>query len=255
MSQYKLFIDGASRGNPGVSGIGFVLYDGVDIVKEFSEFTGKKTNNEAEYLALIRGIEEVKSRKISDLTVFSDSQLLVKQLLGEYKLKSETLKKYFDTAKNLTKDLSIKFIWVPRKDNSVADSLANKAIDDENKINLIERSFFGKTTCFKVQLNSVLEIYFHMGLLDQKKKSWTWIKAKMSENEIGQIINLLENKEGECSFFHQFKGKKTQIWCMKSKDYFSIKIDSISKKLSIGEYIVLREFVTESLRKKFFIST
>ena len=87
----EVYIDGAARGNPGPAGIGVVIKDGPKVIEEIGAYIGKATNNVAEYLALIRGLEEVIIRGFRSASFFSDSELLVKQLNGEYKVKHENL--------------------------------------------------------------------------------------------------------------------------------------------------------------------
>ena len=105
---------------------------------------------------------------------------------------------------------------------------------------LVDKAFFGKINCLKVQVNDEKDVYFHMGLLDQKKDEWNWEKVKMSDVELGQIVHVLKKEEGKCSFFHSFNDKKTQIWCNKSATSFSIKVKETSKNLSVGEFEVFR---------------
>lgn len=116
-------------------------------------------------------------------------------------------------------------------------NLINKNKKNELKL---DKAFFGKINCLKIQMNNFNDIYFHIGLLNQKEKVWSWIKVKMSDVEIGDIVNILKQDEGKCSFFHSFDDNKTQIWCNKSKSSFSIKIKDISKNLTVGEFEVLR---------------
>jgi ribonuclease HI len=260
---FNIFTDGASKGNPGNAGIGVVIYKDNKCVEEISEFVGDKTNNEAEYTAIIKALEKLDELNGKKANIFSDSQLLVKQLKGEYKLKSSKLALLYDEVQKLLEKLDINFMWVPRDENKVADSLANKAIKKmrrENKISkreetgsvLMERSFFGKINCFKVQLNNEGEVYFHLGLLNEKNSKWDWKKVKMSDIELGEIINILKKDEANTSFYHKFNDSKTQIWCKKSLKFFSIKIDSYSKNLSVGEFEVLKIIIEECVRRKNF---
>jgi len=257
---YSIFTDGASRGNPGDGGIGIVIYDNKEIIEKYSEFIGKKTNNEAEYLAMIKGLELLIKNKITKANFFADSEFLVKQMIGKYKVKSPKIIPLYEQAQKLLKQVEVKFMWVPREDNKIADELANKSIDDsknkkinlsknfENKINNLEllnnlkldKAFFGKINCLKIQMNQFDEVYFHMGLLNQKLKKWNWIKVKFSDSELGDIIHVLKKDEAKISFFHSFDNNKTQIWCNKSKEFFTIKIKDVSKKMTIGEYELFR---------------
>lgn len=127
----EIFVDGASRGNPGPSGIGIVFYDKEkNIVKKLFKFIGNATNNVAEYTALIYGIQEALIDRYSEMTIKSDSELMTRQLRGEYRVKNENLKPYYDQFLHLSRGFEkIKVVSIGRKDNSVADKLANKAID------------------------------------------------------------------------------------------------------------------------------
>ena len=127
----NIFIDGASRGNPGPSGIGIVFCDDQDkVVKKLFKFIGNATNNVAEYSALIYAMQEALIDKYDDVKVKSDSELLTKQLTGEYKVKNDNLRPYYDMFQHIAKGFNkIEVISIAREGNSAADKLANKAID------------------------------------------------------------------------------------------------------------------------------
>lgn len=255
----NVFTDGASRGNPGHAGAGFVIYEDGNLKEEYFEYLGKKTNNEAEYLAVLRALSRLEDIGIGEVNFFCDSEFLVKQLSGKYKVKSEKIIPLYEMAINsIEKFDKVNFNWIPRKDNTLADSLANKGID-EGKQNgvlsenlILDKSFFGKINCLKIQMSKTKDVYFHMGLLDNKVNSWNWEKVKMNEIEIGELINLLRKDTGSCSFFHVFGEKKTQIWCNKSEKSLSVRIDKVSKNMSIGESEVMRVILEECVRRKMF---
>jgi ribonuclease HI len=126
-----LYCDGGSRGNPGPSGSGAVLFDeeGREIART-GEFSGTQTNNFAEYRGLILGLELALAKNISHLQVRLDSQLIVRQMNGQYKVKNAGLKPLFEKSKQLEISFSgITFIHVPRDQNKVADSIANQYMD------------------------------------------------------------------------------------------------------------------------------
>ena len=130
----KLIIntDGGARGNPGPAGIGFVIKDPNNkILVEKGQYIGEKTNNEAEYLALIEGLKEVsKMNTIEEVKVIADSELMIKQLNGEYKVKQEHLKILFNEIKKLEQSIGkIVYTHVKREFNKEADKLVNIAID------------------------------------------------------------------------------------------------------------------------------
>jgi ribonuclease HI len=124
-------IDGASRGNPGLSGIGVVISKDGQKIAEYREFVGNTTNNVAEYLALKKALKIASSLNDNDITVLSDSELIVKQRNHSYKVRSKQLKILFREVNNLEKYFkSVSYRRVPREDNHAADLLANRAIDE-----------------------------------------------------------------------------------------------------------------------------
>jgi ribonuclease HI len=130
-----MYTDGGARNNPGPAGIG-VWIETLD--KKYSKYIGEKTNNDAEYEALIFGLKQLKKdlgkkkSKDSQIHCFLDSELAVKQLNHEYKLKEERIQGYFIEIWNLMLDFkSVEFEHVLREKNKVADSLANEAMDAE----------------------------------------------------------------------------------------------------------------------------
>ena len=126
-----IFIDGASRGNPGPSGIGVVFFDdSKKAVKKLFKFIGNGTNNVAEYTALIYGVQEALIDKYENIIINSDSELLTRQLRGEYRVKNENLKPFYEQFLHLSRGFSkIDVVSIPREQNKIADNLANKAID------------------------------------------------------------------------------------------------------------------------------
>lgn len=136
MNEIIIYTDGGSRGNPGPAGIGAVIeYDGKK--KECSEFLGdKKTNNEAEYEALIFALRKTKSlvgkkqAKQAMVKCFADSELMVKQLNHQYKIQNEGIKPLFFEVWNLMLDFKkVEVVHIRREKNKEADRLANQAMD------------------------------------------------------------------------------------------------------------------------------
>ena len=127
----KVFTDGASRGNPGPASIGIVYYNEEDQrVADHKEKLGDQTNNYAEYMAVIRALEHCCGAQVSSVDFYCDSQLLVKQMLGEYKVKAPQIKELFLKAKELAREIdSVGFHHVRREFNKEADALANEALD------------------------------------------------------------------------------------------------------------------------------
>jgi len=129
---YRIYSDGASRGNPGPSGIGAVILDGHGkIVHEISQYIGETTNNVAEYSALLAALDHCVAKKWEPVEVCADSELLIRQLEGKYKVKHPNLVGLHQKALALLGNLTcLGFRHVPRELNKLADSLANEGIDN-----------------------------------------------------------------------------------------------------------------------------
>lgn len=124
----KIQTDGAAKGNPGVIGIGVVILENDEVIMKVSENVGKGTNNEAEYLAAIRGLEEALKLKAEEVVLITDSQLLMKQLNGYYGVKALNLVGYFNKVVNLSEKFkNFSVVWMPRNKNFFANALASKA--------------------------------------------------------------------------------------------------------------------------------
>jgi ribonuclease HI len=127
----KLSTDGGARGNPGPAAYGYVLEaeDGA-ILDKRGETIGLATNNVAEYRALVAGLEAALARGVTELDVVSDSELLVKQMRGEYRVKNTTLRSLHTEATRLARELgSVSYRAVRREHNELADRLVNDALD------------------------------------------------------------------------------------------------------------------------------
>jgi ribonuclease HI len=125
-----MYIDGASQGNPGEAGIGVIICEGDNVIKNMSQYIGIATNNVAEYMALIFGLQEALVQRINDLKINTDSELLCKQIKGEYKVKDATLKLFHCLAKHLLASFErVDIANIPRENNKGADKLAEKAIE------------------------------------------------------------------------------------------------------------------------------
>lgn len=128
----KLFIDGGSRGNPGPSGIGIVMQDGnEEVLWTHGEAIGEGTNNNAEYIALIRGLTGAIKAGVHEIDVFSDADLVVKQMGGQYKVKSLELRPLWQEAQGLSRQFRrFRMRHIPRAKNKTADALVNQALDE-----------------------------------------------------------------------------------------------------------------------------
>jgi ribonuclease HI len=131
-----IYTDGGSRGNPGPSAIGVVIDLGGRGVKEYSAFLGERTNNEAEYEAVIFALKKLKAlvgsgqAKRSEVTIYLDSALVASQLQGQYKIKEKNLYPLFISVWNISHDFaSVGFLAVTRDKNRRADQLVNQALN------------------------------------------------------------------------------------------------------------------------------
>jgi len=131
----NIYTDGGSRGNPGHSGCGIVIYDRHSLIYQKSYYLGIKTNNQAEYMGLINAlnwlVKNQSDRSIDQVTIYMDSQLIVRQMQGLYKVKSVNLRPYFTQAKNIIDQLPfpVTFVHILRDKNKLADQLANLAMN------------------------------------------------------------------------------------------------------------------------------
>jgi ribonuclease HI len=124
-----IFTDGAALGNPGPMGIGIVVYKNSKKIKEISEYIGEGTNNMAEYTAIIRALEFASKSGESVIHLKSDSQLIVRQMNGEYKTKDPKLKKLKREIDSLLGGMRVTFEHIPREQNTDADKLSKKGAE------------------------------------------------------------------------------------------------------------------------------
>ena len=137
--KYTIYTDGGARGNPGPAAIGVVIKTPAEI-KKYGEYIGQATNNDAEYQAVIFALKKLKhligkekAKAEAEVEVHLDSELLERQLNGEYKIKDKNLQQLFLEVWNLRQDFkSVLFKHIPREDNRGADRLVNQALDRES---------------------------------------------------------------------------------------------------------------------------
>ncbi len=130
----EIYTDGACSGNPGPAGVGVVIIENNETIKEISMPIGAATNNIAEYTALIYALQEELVFKATDLNIYSDSELMCKQVLGQYQVKNEALKPHFDQVSHLLCGFKhVELRHVLRAQNKQADKLATSAIKKANK--------------------------------------------------------------------------------------------------------------------------
>lgn len=133
MKRLIMYTDGGSKGNPGDAGIGIAIYDEKRVpIAEVSRYIGTQTNNAAEYFALVRGLEEVIRLGAGWVDIYMDSELIVKQIKGEYSVKNEGLKPFYEIAKAYLGSLEGYTInHVKRNGNKIADKLADDGIESK----------------------------------------------------------------------------------------------------------------------------
>lgn len=131
MEEAVMYTDGGARGNPGIAGIGILIEDkDGNIIKEIGQYIGEQTNNVAEYKALSRGLEVALDLGIKKITCYLDSELVVKQVKGEYKVKNDGMILMYNMVMPLIKKFdSFEILHVKRELNKKADKLVNEAID------------------------------------------------------------------------------------------------------------------------------
>lgn len=131
MTEATLYTDGGARGNPGPAGIGFVLTLGGETVITHKEYIGETTNNQAEYRALLAGLKRALDEGGHELACYLDSELIVRQLTGVYRVKEKGLQNLFVQVQELRRRFDrITFHAIPRTKNKAADKLVNQAIDE-----------------------------------------------------------------------------------------------------------------------------
>jgi ribonuclease HI len=129
-----IYSDGASRNNPGEAGAGVYIMTSAGEPVRIARYLGRTTNNIAEYTAAIIGLEYAVEQGATRVSLLADSELLVKQLNGQYKVKNEGLKPLYQKVKGLLARIgSTEVKYIPREQNKEADALANKAIDEKIK--------------------------------------------------------------------------------------------------------------------------
>lgn len=130
--EVRVYSDGAARGNPGPAGAGAVLTDlSGRVLERVGRYLGRQTNNHAEYMGLIIGLERAKALGVRRVHIFADSELMIRQLQGSYKVKSATLKPLYDRARQLISTFEkATLTHVLRAQNAEADEMSNRAIDE-----------------------------------------------------------------------------------------------------------------------------
>ena len=188
--QVDLFTDGGSRGNPGPAGAGFVISDARGPILSRGIFLGTTTNNVAEYAAVREGLTAAKEMQVQSVRLFSDSQLLVRQLNGQYRVKSENLKGlYADCMELLSSFSSWQITHVYREKNTEADAMANRAMDKKRNVQTQHTSM--KSESKKLRLGILLSGGGRTMINIQQE-----IEAGCLNAEIVVVISSLSNVRG-----------------------------------------------------------
>ncbi len=126
-----IFSDGGARGNPGPAALGAVILNqDHKVLQKIKRYLGEGTNNHAEYMAIKEGLTEAMKMKPHEIECYLDSELVVKQLNGEYKVKDKTLQGHYADIQDLIFMKTVRFYHIPREQNKLADTLVNEALDE-----------------------------------------------------------------------------------------------------------------------------
>lgn len=191
----QIHIDGAARGNPGPAAFAYIIRKGGTTLHKDKAPLGTKTNNAAEYTALLRALQKAVELGIKDLEIYSDSELLVKQMRGEYRVKNKDLQDLYEEAKELeAKVKPVRFQHIPRAQNSEADRMCNEALDGESGAAPRPASggARGKAQVSEVQADAVRK-----EAVDCLRTAATlWSKTKPSDSDLAfvwdQLWSILE---------------------------------------------------------------
>jgi ribonuclease HI len=132
----SIYTDAGARGNPGPAAIAVLIFEGQKLIKQHGDYIGTATNNQAEYRAVIKALELSKELGVKEIELFTDSELVARQLSGEYKVKDQKLKPLHEQAKALEKGFAkVTFSSVPRGNLRIwlADKLVNKILDSRKE--------------------------------------------------------------------------------------------------------------------------
>jgi len=223
-------IDGASRGNPGPAASAFVLTDSAGLqLQAKAFFLGHATNNVAEYTSLIKAIEAAKQIGVKELMVFSDSELLVKQINGEYKVKSEQIRPLFRQAVDLLGEFKRwKVRHIMRQENKEADRLVNKALN-------LERDIEEKPTTAEPQLSiinhqSSIKMPIRLGVLISGGGTTLMnILEYMKQGRLNAKVVLVISSRSTVAGVEKAKNAGLNVKIVRKKDYPDI--DEFSKRI------------------------
>lgn len=139
MATLTIHIDGAARGNPGPAAFGVVFSRDGQLIAEEKQFIGKTTNNVAEYVALIYALQRALQLGARQVHILSDSELLVRQMTGVYQVRDAKLRQLYEQAQQLLGQFDqVQLTHIPRKHNRRADKLCNQALDEAERLGLVE---------------------------------------------------------------------------------------------------------------------
>lgn len=211
MKEFTVFIDGASKGNPGPSGIGVIIQDKEgEVVHQIGQYIGNFTNNQAEYKALVCAIEELRKLEASRALIYTDSELLARQWNGLYKVKEPKILELFSEAKKLAGSLHYTVEHISRDKNFLADKIANESVNSKESKKLKKAKPFFTNFEVKIKSESREEVQISAGgvvykkagsqvkicLIAKKGKSiWALPKGRVRPGEDPEVTAKREIKE------------------------------------------------------------
>lgn len=206
-SRYTIFCDGGSRNNPGPAGAGFVISQDDEEVLAAGVYLGETTNNIAEYCGLIWALENVRVLGATHLEVYADSELMVNQINGVYKVKSATLKRFHAIAQKLVESFQLcQVAYVPRAENVRADEMVNAALDACDRV--------GK---FKIYPTTILD---HVS----DTRATLFDSGMVMEDEKESRVNSAENELSADGSPLTLKGTETIDGVAKSKGIYALTV-------------------------------
>ncbi len=234
-----IHIDGGSRGNPGPAAAGFVLNDPQgNQIQAKGLYLGKKTNNVAEYTALVKALEAADEIDAKQLMIFSDSELMVRQVNGQYKVKSENIRPLYEQALFLLSKLkSWKIQHVYREKNKIADGLVNEALDlkkDVIKSSLVSRRSSLKATSQKKQAVSQESLFtprpIQLGvLISGGGTTLTNILEYIKDGRLNAKVTVVISSRSTVKGVERAKNAGLDVKIIRKKDYPDI--DEFSKRI------------------------
>jgi ribonuclease HI len=189
-TQFTIYTDGASRGNPGPAAIAFVIQRKGHPDIHFSEAIGVATNNFAEYSAMIKALATARDLGAHSVKLHSDSELMVRQLRGDYRVRHPDIIPLFEEARGIIDDIPhVEFVHVPRELNSIADRLGNEALDGKPSNSIVNEKAAKPAAATKKSTSGIAEI---VQLLDSFRSRWKRPDGPTVEAAWEELATLLK---------------------------------------------------------------